>query len=291
MAPHHDVVDVVFVDVLDNGAGGAADDCLKLELAVVVGRGRFEFGFGLRFRLLVPVLPVARQRCLRRSIVAGIDEIEDSKEHDIVVGMVGDSMIERFGSLFGPVIRNYDSHGRTYSPPAYNFAGRTRAGTKTPLYWPRIMIRMGLDVTPPDPPALPEQDTDEYEDVDVQGTDYRRDELETFLHNGAWEEAFERWAAETDLEERAYDIADDLGMFEAFDFFWDDFADRVGYHAPGIPEDWKERELHPELSSWETVSGINAAMAEFGDVVSRTLKEEYVDWEADYDAPDDLPDF
>ncbi|CAI49439.2 uncharacterized protein NP_2696A [Natronomonas pharaonis DSM 2160] len=150
---------------------------------------------------------------------------------------------------------------------------------------------MGLDVTPPDPPALPEQDTDEYEDVDVQGTDYRRDELETFLHNGAWEEAFERWAAETDLEERAYDIADDLGMFEAFDFFWDDFADRVGYHAPGIPEDWKERELHPELSSWETVSGINAAMAEFGDVVSRTLKEEYVDWEADYDAPDDLPDF
>ena len=150
---------------------------------------------------------------------------------------------------------------------------------------------MGLDVTPPDPPALPEQDADEYEDVDVQGTDYRRDELETFLHSGAWEEAFERWAAETDLEERAYDIADDLGMFEAFDFFWDDFADRVGYHAPGIPEDWNERELHPELSSWETVSGINAAMAEFGDVVSRTLKEEYVDWEADYDAPDDLPDF
>ena len=80
-------------------------------------------------------------------------------------------------------------------------------------------------------------------------------------------------------------------MIQHFDFFWDAFADRVGYHAPGIPEDWKERDLHPELSSWETVSGINASMAELGETISRTLKEEYIDWETDYEAPDDLPDF
>ena len=72
---------------------------------------------------------------------------------------------------------------------------------------------------------------------------------------------------------------------------WDDFADRVGYHAPGIPENWRERNLHPDLESWDTVSGINAALAELGDTVSRTLKADYVDWEADYEAPDDLPDF
>ena len=43
--------------------------------------------------------------------------------------------------------------------------------------------------------------------------------------------------------------------------------------------------------SWDTVSGINASLAELGDTVSRTLKADYVDWEADYEAPDDLPDF
>lgn len=150
---------------------------------------------------------------------------------------------------------------------------------------------MGLQVEPPDPPSLPERDADDYEDVEVQGTEYRREELERFLEEGAWVEAFETWAEDSDLDDDAFEIAEDLGMFEGFDFFWDAFADRVGYHAPGIPEDWKERELHPQLTSWETVSGINAAMAELGETVSQTLKQEYIDWEAEYEPPDDLPDF
>ncbi|WP_336133419.1 hypothetical protein [Natronomonas amylolytica] len=150
---------------------------------------------------------------------------------------------------------------------------------------------MELDVETPPVPELPELDADAYDDVEVQGDEYRREEIEELLHEGAWADAFESWAAETDLNTEAFDIAVDLGMFAEFDFFWDDFADRVGYHAPGIPEDWRERDLHPDLDSWETVSGINASMAEFGESVSRTLKEDYIDWEADYEAPDDLPDF
>ncbi|MUV86034.1 hypothetical protein GJ631_05460 [Natronomonas sp. CBA1123] len=150
---------------------------------------------------------------------------------------------------------------------------------------------MGLNVDAPEPPELPEVDTGEYDDVDVQGTEYRREELEELLADGAWDDAFDEWAAHTDLDAEEFAVAEELGLFAEFDFFWDDFADRVGYHAPGIPEDWRERELHPELNSWETVSGINAALAEFGDTVSRTLKEEYIDWEAEYEAPDDLPDF
>ena len=150
---------------------------------------------------------------------------------------------------------------------------------------------MGLDVEPPDPPELPDVDAETYDDVEVQGQEYRRQELEDMLAEGAWADAFAEWAAHTDLDEAEFAVADDLGLFDEFDFFWDDFADRVGYHAPGIPEDWRERELHPELDSWETVSGINAALAEFGDTVSETLKAEYIDWEADYDAPDDLPEF
>ncbi|MFB6068346.1 MAG: hypothetical protein ABEJ90_00270 [Halobacterium sp.] len=149
---------------------------------------------------------------------------------------------------------------------------------------------MTLDAPVPDPPNL-EGDPDEYEDVTVEGTDYHRDDLQEFLEDGAWEQAFESWAADTDLDREAFEIAVDLGLFDEFDFFWDDFADRVGYHAPGLPENWRERELHADLDSWGTVSGINAALAELGAEVSRVLKDDYVDWEAEYDAPDDLPDF
>ena len=151
---------------------------------------------------------------------------------------------------------------------------------------------MALHVDPPDPPELEEIDPNQYEDAEIVGeTDYKREEIEELLREGAWEEAFRSWAETTDLDERAYEIVTDLNMLDHFDFFWDSFADRVGYHAPGISEDWKERDLHPELRSWETVSGINAALAELGDTVSRTLKDEYIDWEAEYEAPDDLPDF
>jgi hypothetical protein len=151
---------------------------------------------------------------------------------------------------------------------------------------------MSLDVSVPDPPELEQVDPNEYEDAEVVGdADYKRDELEAFLHDGAWREAFEQWADGTDIGEHEYGIVRDLGMLRGFDFFWDGFADRVGYHAPGIPEDWKERDYHPNLDSWATVSGINAALTELGQVVCDVLKEEYVDWESEYEAPDDLPDF
>ena len=151
---------------------------------------------------------------------------------------------------------------------------------------------MTLDADAPSPPSLSTNvDASRYEDADVQGDDYRRDELEAYLTDGAWEDAFEEWAAHTDLSEDEYAIVRDLGMFEEYDFFWDSFATRVGYHAPGIPEDWKERAYHPNIDSWNTVSGINAAMTEFGQVVCDVLEDDYIDWEGEYEAPDDLPDF
>ncbi|WP_049925103.1 hypothetical protein [Halopiger goleimassiliensis] len=153
---------------------------------------------------------------------------------------------------------------------------------------------MGLEVEPPDPPELEFVDPNEYEDATVAAddeVDYKREELQGFLEEGAWEEAFEQWRAETDLAEREYEIARDLDLFAAFDFFWDDFADRVGYHAPGIPEDWQEREYHPDLDTWGTVSAINAELTSFGQIVCDVLKEEYIDWEAEYEPPEDLPDF
>jgi hypothetical protein len=155
-----------------------------------------------------------------------------------------------------------------------------------------VRVDMSLDVEPPAPPTLePGYDADAYDDVDVMGEEYRREELEAFLTEGAWERAFAEWAEHAEMDEDDFAVALDLGLFERFDFFWDDFADRVGYHAPGIPEDWKERDLHPDLDSWGTVSAINAGLTELGQIVCEVLKEEYIDWEADYEAPDDLPDF
>ena len=152
---------------------------------------------------------------------------------------------------------------------------------------------MSLDVPVPDPPELePGVEASEYDDADVVGADdYRREELGEFLREGAWRDAWTQWSAGTVLTEDQYRIARDLGLLSEFDFFWDDFADRVGYHAPGIPEDWREREYHPDLDTWEAVSSINAALTELGQVVSDVLKDDYVDWESSFDAPDDLPEF
>ena len=151
---------------------------------------------------------------------------------------------------------------------------------------------MTLAVEPPDPPELaPDMGVAEYEDVDVQGEEYRREELQTFLDEGAWEDAFAEWAEHAELDEQEWEIVLDLELVSEFDFFWDDFAGRVGYHAPGLPEDWRERNLHPDIDSWGTVSGINAALTELGQIVCDVLKDEYIDWEADYDGPDDLPDY
>ena len=153
---------------------------------------------------------------------------------------------------------------------------------------------MALDAEPPTPPELsPSVDPNEYDDADVVGddNDYRRDELGAFLREGAWAEAFEEWAAETQVTAGEWAIVTDLGLGSDFDFFWDDFAGRVGYHAPGLPQDWKEREVHPDLASWKQVSSINAGLTELGQTVCDVLKDDYIDWESEYEAPDDLPDF
>lgn len=151
---------------------------------------------------------------------------------------------------------------------------------------------MTLDVETPDSPELEETDPNEYDDAEVVGdTDYKRDEIEQLLKQGAWEQAFSEWAEQSELDEREFQIVLDLDMLQQFDFFWDSFAERVGYHAPGIPEDWKERNYHEDIASWGTVSGINAGLTELGQIVCDVLKNDYIEWETEYEAPDDLPDF
>lgn len=151
---------------------------------------------------------------------------------------------------------------------------------------------MSLNVDMPAPPQLEQTDPNEYEDAEIVGdTDYKRDVLEEHLRGGAWEDAFTQWTATTNMTEHEFDILTDLSMIQQFDFFWDSFAERVGYHAPGIPEDWKQADYHPAIDSWGTVSSINASLTELGQIICDTLKDEYIDFDASYEAPDDLPDF
>lgn len=152
---------------------------------------------------------------------------------------------------------------------------------------------MALEVSVPEPPTLQDSlDPDAYDDVEVVAdADYRREELEAFLREGAWEVAFSQWAETTEMRAAEFAIIEDLGLIEEFDFFWDDFADRVGYHAPGLPEDWQERDIHPGLTSWGMVSAINAGLTELGQIVCDILADDYIDWEASFEPPEDLPDF
>ncbi|ERG92558.1 MAG: hypothetical protein J07HQW1_02602 [Haloquadratum walsbyi J07HQW1] len=152
---------------------------------------------------------------------------------------------------------------------------------------------MALSVETPTPPSLADNvDPNEYDDAEIVGdTDYRREELGELLRDGAWADAFELWVSETSLTEDEWRIVLDMELLSQFDFFWDDFADRVGYHAPGLPEDWKERDIHPEINSWKTISSINAGLTELGQLTCEVLKDEYITWESEYEAPDDLPDF
>ncbi len=76
---------------------------------------------------------------------------------------------------------------------------------------------MTLDVDPPEPPELAAVDPNEYEHAEVAGGEYRRDDIEALLREGAWAEAFAEWAAGSEMDESDWQIAVDLGLVSRFD--------------------------------------------------------------------------
>lgn len=83
---------------------------------------------------------------------------------------------------------------------------------------------MALDVEIPYPPPLHgPQDSGNYDAVeelqDRTGTNYRHEDLADFLHNGAWEEAFEEWADHTSLTESQFQVVFDLDLIDKLDFY------------------------------------------------------------------------
>ena len=138
---------------------------------------------------------------------------------------------------------------------------------------------MSLTIEPPRPPAPSVGDVDSYE-----ADRYRHGDLFEYLEQGAWEEAFNQWALDTGLTEQEYTIARELDLFADFEFVWDDEAEVVDYRPPELPEDWLEREVHPDLASIEQADTVEDELDDLGDIVAGTLTVYYVEWEDQKDA-------
>lgn len=141
---------------------------------------------------------------------------------------------------------------------------------------------MTLDVEIPDPPTLGEiSDPEEYEAIEADDEeggdidqDVRREELNVLLREGAWEEAFEEWAAHTYLTEAEFEVAVELGLIDEFDFYWDPTTDDVDYRAPTLPEDLPNFVI--DALEDGDIEAIDEELAALARTVSERL-EEYVD--------------
>jgi len=137
---------------------------------------------------------------------------------------------------------------------------------------------MALDVEVPDPPDLSNRGRPrdfEWEEETLGSEDFYREDLEDLLQEGAWTEGFNEWTEYTDLDEAQVRSVGDLGLFRAFDFYWDPVEDRIRTDAPTVPDDWRERDATASFDS-STVSLINAELQDLGRAVQEIL-EDYLD--------------
>lgn len=132
---------------------------------------------------------------------------------------------------------------------------------------------MALDVEIPDPPSLRgPQSRGDYEAIDMTDQepddDYRREALETFLEEGAWQDAFGDWTGHTALSVEEFETVRDLGLIDHLDFYWDPTADEVGYRAPSLEGDRRE--------AFDDPDGVEAELDSLGRVVSEVLENDYL---------------
>ncbi|MDY7081520.1 MAG: hypothetical protein SXQ77_03725 [Halobacteria archaeon] len=98
---------------------------------------------------------------------------------------------------------------------------------------------MTLNVELPEPPSLSgSQSRGDYDAIDMTdeeiGDDYRREEIEVILEDGAWQDAFEDWQEETYMSEEEFEKVVELGLIDEFDIYWKPATDQTGYRAPSL---------------------------------------------------------
>lgn len=135
---------------------------------------------------------------------------------------------------------------------------------------------MNQDIDVPVPPDITNRGLPEQFDADepVDESDLRRGDLESVLRSGAWREGFDEWAQYTELDRSDVDDAHRLGLFGAFDFYWDGDGERLRYVVPEVPESWDERA--DEASVTRTI--LQGELDDLGRTVAETIATDYVDW-------------
>ena len=134
---------------------------------------------------------------------------------------------------------------------------------------------MALDIEVPEPPDLSNRGMPrefEWQEETLGSEDFYREDLEDLLQEGAWKEGFNEWSEYTNLEEEHVRIVGDLGLFQAFDFYWNPTEDCLRFDAPVIPDDWRERDETESLDS-STVSMINGELDDLGRAVQEVLED------------------
>ncbi|GAB7095344.1 hypothetical protein JCM30237_24970 [Halolamina litorea] len=132
---------------------------------------------------------------------------------------------------------------------------------------------MPIDIEAPSPPDLTNRSLPsgiDPTDVTDSTGDLRREELETALREGAWDDAFGEWTEYTDLNEAEYRAVHDAGLVESLDFYWDPVEGGVRFELPSIPDGLGDDGSLSSLASTE--------LADLGETVRKVLEGGYIDW-------------
>lgn len=135
---------------------------------------------------------------------------------------------------------------------------------------------MALTVESPDPPEITNRGVpaafDPAESY-ASEADFRREELQEFLDEGAWKEAFDEWAEYTDLSAEEYEQVQEFGLVGQLDVFWDPVEERLRAAVPDVPTDW--------AGGTDLASKVGNELSDLGDAVVEMLEDGYVEWGTD----------
>jgi hypothetical protein len=137
---------------------------------------------------------------------------------------------------------------------------------------------MANDIEVPEPPDLSNRGMPrefEWQEETLGSEEFYREDIEDLLQEGAWKEGFNEWAEYTTIDEEDVRLVEDLGLFQALDFYWDPTEDRLRFDAPTVADGSRERERTQSLDS-STVSTIENELEDLGRAVQETL-EDYLD--------------
>ena len=131
---------------------------------------------------------------------------------------------------------------------------------------------MALGVEPPDAPDVTNRGFPSGLGADEtveNGADFRREEVEAVLREGAWREAFGEGAEYTDLNADEFRAVRDGGLFERLDFYWDPVDGALEFEVPSSADIDGADDL---------ASRARGELSDLAETVVERTEDGYVDW-------------